>query len=561
MFVVVVTEKGGGKQRLALDKNLVQIGRVHGNDVVLPRGNVSKNHAAIERRNDGFLLSDMGSTNGTYVNGRRILEPQMLKSEDKIYVGDFILNIESSGPSDGLPLKSSSPAPPKLPLVVSEKAPPLKAQRPSLPSPTLRSASPTEKRIPLPNLTAIQEVKPSSDPPPSAQRVSSMPPPPPLPHNEHSAKDGSANLVDSLIVQAAKQLNLPELIHGPMTLDFPTAAGLRAFIAQAVDKLKSEGRLPEGHIPGNIKGRVFRRGVFLGPLGPWLNDPAIRKVRISAPAAASIFASGKWKSAPESFESSDALRTASRMLSAGRVSITDGDSAARRFFTEEGWMVHVATGAENPFIVVDKTPAFDGPNYLGDADMHVLSEAIAADTKILVVGRTLSARRSVFFRILNMLPESAFVTTVGEIGSSALPAEQYATIDISTASDKSVAEVRTALGTAVSMNPDWLGITGLPPSTIQDVLAAAAGRLRVVAELPLGGEGTLNRELAVSLGAAGLSVTPEQAAVFLTEAFDIVVVADCAREEIIHVKSVFSTAVSPSGSWSPHILFSRDITE
>ena len=91
MFAIIVTEKGGDQRRLEFDKSEVTIGRVQGNDIVLPKGNVSKRHARIVLKDGKFIIVDLKSTNGTYVNGRKITSPLVVKENDKIYVGDFIV--------------------------------------------------------------------------------------------------------------------------------------------------------------------------------------------------------------------------------------------------------------------------------------------------------------------------------------------------------------------------------------------------------------------------------------------------------------------------------------
>ena len=47
MVTLLLTEKGGETKQLNFDKDEVTIGRVQGNDVVLPKGNVSKRHCRI----------------------------------------------------------------------------------------------------------------------------------------------------------------------------------------------------------------------------------------------------------------------------------------------------------------------------------------------------------------------------------------------------------------------------------------------------------------------------------------------------------------------------------
>lgn len=61
------------------------IGRVAGCDFILPDPAVSKEHARLEVRSDGVLLEDLGSTNGTWVNGRRLgRAPVVLKDGDLV---------------------------------------------------------------------------------------------------------------------------------------------------------------------------------------------------------------------------------------------------------------------------------------------------------------------------------------------------------------------------------------------------------------------------------------------------------------------------------------------
>ncbi|QDV38229.1 ATP-binding protein [Tautonia plasticadhaerens] len=72
------------------------VGRDPRCDVVLPFASVSRRHARISRRDDGFVLEDLGSTGGTLLNGEAILGPSPLRDGDRIGVGGFLLSF--SGP-------------------------------------------------------------------------------------------------------------------------------------------------------------------------------------------------------------------------------------------------------------------------------------------------------------------------------------------------------------------------------------------------------------------------------------------------------------------------------
>src|SRR5271154_5990468 len=95
MFTIIISEKGGAERREAFDKNEINVGRVQGNDLMLPKGNVSKHHARLLFRDGRFIVTDLKSTNGTYVNGRKITQATIVREGDKIYVGDFVLRLET----------------------------------------------------------------------------------------------------------------------------------------------------------------------------------------------------------------------------------------------------------------------------------------------------------------------------------------------------------------------------------------------------------------------------------------------------------------------------------
>jgi pSer/pThr/pTyr-binding forkhead associated (FHA) protein len=76
----------------------VHLGRARGNDIRLDSSTVSERHARLDHHNGFWVLTDAGSRNGTYLNGRRIDRPVPLREEDTIAIGDFILRIESPPP-------------------------------------------------------------------------------------------------------------------------------------------------------------------------------------------------------------------------------------------------------------------------------------------------------------------------------------------------------------------------------------------------------------------------------------------------------------------------------
>jgi pSer/pThr/pTyr-binding forkhead associated (FHA) protein len=91
----------GGKIDLAfpIQDPRVTIGREADNLIQLPHEKISKHHAAIRQAGAGWVLEDLQSTNGVFVNGQRV-EGRELKDGDQVRIGPFQFFFEMNVPSD-----------------------------------------------------------------------------------------------------------------------------------------------------------------------------------------------------------------------------------------------------------------------------------------------------------------------------------------------------------------------------------------------------------------------------------------------------------------------------
>jgi pSer/pThr/pTyr-binding forkhead associated (FHA) protein len=81
--------------RFELDAKALTVGRGASNDIRLEEDEfASAHHARIEPRRDGVWVEDVGSTNGTYVNGTRLDRPQKLTPGDIVRIGETDLRYE-----------------------------------------------------------------------------------------------------------------------------------------------------------------------------------------------------------------------------------------------------------------------------------------------------------------------------------------------------------------------------------------------------------------------------------------------------------------------------------
>src|SRR6202163_2161477 len=86
MGKLVLFHADGTSQHIKLDRERVTVGRRRDNDVCLPRPAVSGEHAAVVTILADSFLEDLGSTNGTLVNGSPIVK-HFLRDRDEIDVG------------------------------------------------------------------------------------------------------------------------------------------------------------------------------------------------------------------------------------------------------------------------------------------------------------------------------------------------------------------------------------------------------------------------------------------------------------------------------------------
>ncbi|MDC1194296.1 FHA domain-containing protein, partial [Crocinitomicaceae bacterium] len=80
-------------------KAIITIGRSSSCDLTLPHNTISKAHASIEKKNNKYYLKDLGSLNGTFINGRRITHETEVRDTDKIIIGRFIISIKGKARS------------------------------------------------------------------------------------------------------------------------------------------------------------------------------------------------------------------------------------------------------------------------------------------------------------------------------------------------------------------------------------------------------------------------------------------------------------------------------
>src|SRR4051794_41321516 len=113
MSILLFTSGPMAGRRVELTSDLV-LGR-EGVHLIVEDPEISRRHAVVRPRRNGAEIEDLGSLNGTWVNGRRITGPTRLTHGDRIRLGVTQLQLEPSGAAAG-PAARVRPGPPGAPL-------------------------------------------------------------------------------------------------------------------------------------------------------------------------------------------------------------------------------------------------------------------------------------------------------------------------------------------------------------------------------------------------------------------------------------------------------------
>ena len=85
-YLEIKTDRGF--KRIELEGKTISVGRAPGNTVVVDDDRASRKHCIIEPENGQFRLRDLGSRNGTRVNGVRLLDEAEVSPGDRVSFGD-----------------------------------------------------------------------------------------------------------------------------------------------------------------------------------------------------------------------------------------------------------------------------------------------------------------------------------------------------------------------------------------------------------------------------------------------------------------------------------------
>lgn len=152
---ILLTRGPGAGRMLALDRDTLILGRDPRSDVVIDHPEVSRRHARIARQDNVWLIEDLNSTNGTFINGIEVSGSQALTAGDVIGLGEAVTLIYRDRPAAS---ERRAPRP-------ADRAAPSRPPRRQVPLERTYTIGPAPHRIERPGpAPAAHDPEPGRDP-------------------------------------------------------------------------------------------------------------------------------------------------------------------------------------------------------------------------------------------------------------------------------------------------------------------------------------------------------------------------------------------------------------
>ncbi|MCA1828119.1 MAG: Flp pilus assembly complex ATPase component TadA [Myxococcales bacterium] len=530
-FSVILTEKGGATQRLDFESEEITIGRVDENDICLPKGNISKKHTKIVVKDGKIIVLDLKSTNGTYVNGKKLAGPQVISPTDKVYIGDFILNVE---PPDMEPADDTAPEDdgesstmaPRIPAEDErtdhpeydgedatrregypeeppgeEEALPEAEPEPEGPPPDEEARIPT----PAPVRKSVAATQPS--PKPSPMRIA---PPPPaggrsalagakaqaaaaakqaplkaVPGKKKSADASeeyaeTLNLVHDRLIEALdlRRLDLDAL--GSEELWKKTEATIRAI----VNKMDATGELDAHLEREELIQDVLNEALGLGPLEIYLADEGVSEIMVNSPTQVYVERDGKLMRVDKAFSSAQAVLGVIERIVAPLGRHIDESSPLVDARLADGSRVNAIIpplALKGPCITIRKfkRDLLTSDNLIEFGTLtpqmaEFLDTCVKVRRNIVISGGTGSGKTTLLNILSSYIPERERIVTIEDAAELQLPQDHVVSLEArpSNIEGKGQITIRDLVRNSLRMRPDRIVIGECRGGEALDMLQA-----------------------------------------------------------------------------------------
>lgn len=406
LYTVVISEKGGAERREVFDRTELSVGRVQGNDLMLQKGNVSKRHARLLYRDSRFIVTDLNSTNGTYVNRRRISQATIVREGDRIYIGDFVLRVElGEGGADLAAGEQSGGSGPILSQQISGSQSESSRSDISVPHPErVEDSGPSYPEVPGPprmpsgaraaeaisiEVEASPSAAPSGESRPSSGDIASS-----VADDRLSHESAVYRVALATLVERVRGTFDPGLLEA--ALDDALIQRIERQVSEQIVSMKSQGELGLG-VPAEALARDARvELVELGPVSALLDDVDVSEITV--PRFDQVYATrgGRSFAVEPPFSSEGSLRLAlARLCRASGAPLGTDEPVVERRLANGVRISALLTGVgRSASVVMIKKPARSSATLeelvrrgtVSRAMATFLTQCVAARCNLLVVG-------------------------------------------------------------------------------------------------------------------------------------------------------------------------------
>jgi pilus assembly protein CpaF len=477
-FSIILTEKGGPTQRLDFEAEEITVGRVDENDICLPKGNISKKHTKIVVKDGKIIVLDLKSTNGTYVNGKKLAGPLVIQPSDNVYIGDFILNVEPPDAgaaaadgdvqSDG-PLSEEDP-----PAYIGEEA----THRAGRPKPLDGEDSTPTAAPAKPSMARVAKTSPSPHLPTSAPAARGR-----TAGNGHAAaaeRGRTLSLVHDRLIEAMdlRRLDLDAL--GSQELRDKTEGTLR----QIVGKMDGAGELDALLDRDELVSDVLDEALGLGPLEIYLADDTVSEIMVNAPSEIYVERAGRLERAHKGFSSPRAVLGAIERIVAPLGRHVDESSPLVDARLPDGSRVNAIIpplALKGPALTIRKFKR----NLLAAVDLvelgamtprmaAFLETCVKARRNLVVSGGTGSGKTTLLNVLSGYIPEGERIVTIEDAAELQLSQEHWVQLESRPPNieGKGAVTIRDLVRNSLRMRPDRIVVGECRGGEALDMLQA-----------------------------------------------------------------------------------------
>ena len=247
-FILDIAHPGQPPNRFELPPGNYTIGRSDACKIRLRHPEISERHALLTLRDNGAVIEDLHSSNGTVIDGIPLQEPTPVREDDVIGVGPCLLRVSRSHPAGPQP----EPAP----------APPLAVSAPSVPPQNPAVSLPARDRDPMAAL--IREIK---------------------------------TQIHSELIQRLDLKRMTASRIGTDELQTKARETIRSIIAE----VRKNQKLPFGIDPNRLEKEIYDEAMRLGPLEDFIADETITEIMVNGPNQVYVERNGKIELSGQTF--------------------------------------------------------------------------------------------------------------------------------------------------------------------------------------------------------------------------------------------------------------------